>query len=192
MSAGLPNRPSFLPQEQIDRFRARWARDAILEPYGPKPPGRQPRPTPKRTARECDRLIAEAKNFRADFERQRRAAAAKKERERILYGSKPTLEQRLAAIPPPTYTPIAPKPVLLNFEKLTSADLARIFQPKIDATLKRFNVFETLQCFRTSVFVLASGFIHHRVSITTLQDKPGLSGWAGVEDHLIRYDTTSS
>jgi hypothetical protein len=80
-----------------------------------------------------------------EFVKQKQAAEAKAERERILYGTKPTLEQHLAAIPSLTYTPIVPKPVLLNFEKLTIADLIRIFKPKFEATLKHFDVFESFQ-----------------------------------------------
>lgn len=38
-----------------------------------------------------------------------------------MYGKKPTLEQRLAALPPPTYTPIVHKPILLDFDNCKSS-----------------------------------------------------------------------
>lgn len=68
------------------------------------------------------------------------------ERQKILAGpSKPTLEQRLAVLPPATHTPIAPKSISIDFSKHTPADLARIFAPKFTATLKRLEVFETFE-----------------------------------------------
>jgi hypothetical protein len=79
------------------------------------------------------------------FVKHKCAADAKAEHECILYGTKPTLEQCLAAISPLTYTPIVLKLVLLNFEKLTIADLIRIFEPKFEATLKRLDVFKSFQ-----------------------------------------------
>jgi hypothetical protein len=33
-----------------------------------------------------------------------------------------------------TYTPIAPKPILINFKKMTITNLVEIFKPKITAT----------------------------------------------------------
>lgn len=62
-----------------------------------------------------------------------------------MYGKKPTLEQRLAALPPPTYTPIVHKPILLDFDKLTTSNLIKFFTSKFDATLKCLEVFKTLQ-----------------------------------------------
>ncbi|EKM51289.1 uncharacterized protein PHACADRAFT_200111 [Phanerochaete carnosa HHB-10118-sp] len=83
---------------------------------------------------------------KADFEQRLAARKIQQARERILAGpSKLTLEQRLAAIPPATHTPIAPKSILINFDKHTSADLILIFTPKFDGTLKRLDVFETLE-----------------------------------------------
>ena len=147
MPKALPDRysTSFPSQERIDRFRHRQAINTHLAPYGPKPYGSQGTVNPAAITRAAETARNSALRFRAEFDQNRRTEAAKAERERILYGSKPTLEQRLAAIPPPTYIPIAPKPVLLNFEKLTTADLIRIFIPKFAATLKRFDIFETFQ-----------------------------------------------
>jgi hypothetical protein len=51
-----------------------------------------------------------------------------------------TLEERLACpslaerIGEQTYTPIAPKPIVIDFTKTTTADLIGIFKPKITAT----------------------------------------------------------
>lgn len=149
MSTGLPDRPSWTgpSQERIDRFRTNRLQAAHSEPSGPKPPGKK---APSRLnlpvahSREGHKFRSEFFRKPAlDFLRQRRADEKRAERDCILAGPKPTLEQRLAAIPQPTFTPIAPKPVLLNFEKLAIADLVRIFTPKFDATLKRLDVFET-------------------------------------------------
>ncbi|EKM53746.1 uncharacterized protein PHACADRAFT_198165 [Phanerochaete carnosa HHB-10118-sp] len=83
---------------------------------------------------------------KANFEQRLATREIQQARERILAGpSKPTLEQRLAAIPPATHTPIAPKPILIDFDKHTSANLVRIFTPKFDGTLKRLDVFETFE-----------------------------------------------
>jgi hypothetical protein len=54
-----------------------------------------------------------------------------------------TLEERLARpslakrIGEQTYTPIAPKPIVIDFTKTTTADLIGIFKPKITATALR-------------------------------------------------------
>ncbi|EKM60292.1 uncharacterized protein PHACADRAFT_189427 [Phanerochaete carnosa HHB-10118-sp] len=55
-----------------------------------------------------------------------------------------SLADRLIAAP--TYTSIALKPVTIDFSRYTAADLACIFAPKFAATLKRFNVLESLNC----------------------------------------------
>ena len=43
----------------------------------------------------------------------------------------------------PTYTPIAPKAIVIDIDKHTSADLACIYMPKFNAILKRLEVFKT-------------------------------------------------
>ena len=136
MRTGLPNRPSvsFPSQDRIDSFRANRSGNSHLAPYGPKPPGKRPPPSffgppPDKDDHNLLRKIRE------DRISEQRAVAAKKKQ----------LADRIAAVPPPTYTPIAPKPVLLNFEKLTFTDLIRIFTPKFEATLRRLEVFETLE-----------------------------------------------
>ncbi|EKM49035.1 uncharacterized protein PHACADRAFT_202096 [Phanerochaete carnosa HHB-10118-sp] len=83
---------------------------------------------------------------KADFEQRLAAREIQQAREWILAGpSKPTFEQRLAAIPPATHTPIAPKPILIDFNKHTPTDLVCIFTPKFDGMLKHLDVFETLE-----------------------------------------------
>ena len=70
-------------------------------------------------------------------------AAREAERDRILAGpSARTLLEHLAE-QPPIYTPIAPKAIVINIDKHSPADLARIYVPKFDAVLKRLEVFET-------------------------------------------------
>ncbi|EKM49184.1 uncharacterized protein PHACADRAFT_201922 [Phanerochaete carnosa HHB-10118-sp] len=77
------------------------------------------------------------------FRAQRDQANARQNAHASASSSRP-LADRLTATP--TYTPIAPKPVTINFARYLAADLARIFAPKFAATLKRFNVLETLDC----------------------------------------------
>ena len=70
-------------------------------------------------------------------------AACKAERDRILTGpSARTLLERLAE-QLPTYTPIAPKAIVIDIDKHSPADLVCIYTPKFDAVLKRLEVFET-------------------------------------------------
>lgn len=149
MPKALPEPNSFPSQERFDRFRAQRAVNNHCIPYGPKPIGkRAPIDLSKSFrlhSREGHAWRHEQRKPTVKLYIERREAEKKAERERILYGTKPTLEQRLAAIPPSTYTPIVHKPILLNFERLTAADLVRIFDPKYTATLKRLNVFETFQ-----------------------------------------------
>ena len=52
------------------------------------------------------------------------------------------LLERLAEHPP-IYTPIAPKAIVIDIDKHSPTDLARIYVPKFDAVLKRLEVFET-------------------------------------------------
>ena len=147
MPKALPNRysTSFPSQERIDHFKHRQAINTHLASYDPKLYGRQGTVNPAAITRAAEAARSSALRFQAEFNQNHRTKAAKAERKQILYGSKPTLEQLLAAIPLPTYIPIAPKLVLLNFEKLTTADLICIFIPKFAATLKHFDIFETFQ-----------------------------------------------
>ena len=140
----MPARPD-LPRRKIDPRLL----DVHLSPAGPKPRGKfaplNLGPNIFTHSREGHRLRSIHRQTQLRVIAERRAEAKRAERERILYGTKPTLEQRLAALPPPVYEPIVPKPVLLDFKKLSIADLIRIFEPKFAATLKRLNVFETFE-----------------------------------------------
>ncbi|EKM50243.1 uncharacterized protein PHACADRAFT_201082 [Phanerochaete carnosa HHB-10118-sp] len=83
---------------------------------------------------------------KADFEQRLAAHKIQQAHERILArSSKPTLEQHFAAIPPVTHTPIAPKPIFIDFDKHTPIDLVRIFTLKFNSTLKCLDVFKTLE-----------------------------------------------
>jgi hypothetical protein len=147
VSTGLPNCLTFPSQEWINYFRANQLLENHQHLYGPKPPGKRLATviTPKPHSAKGHHLRSWLRKLTVEFVKQKQAADAKAECERIFYGTKPTLKQRLAAIPSPTYTPIVPKPVLLNFKKLTIADLIRIFEPKFKATLKCLDVFESFQ-----------------------------------------------
>ncbi|KAI0682285.1 hypothetical protein BC835DRAFT_1424673 [Cytidiella melzeri] len=58
---------------------------------------------------------------------------------------KPTLAERLAKLPPPTPAPAAPKPVLIDFKKLSPVDLIGIFKPKLTAVHTRLQALTELQ-----------------------------------------------
>ena len=92
-----------------------------------------------------DRAISNAEFAEkvAARDKERATAARQQEQDRILAGpSARTLLERLAE-QPPTYTPIAPKAIVIDIDKHSSADLVRIFAPKLDAVLKWLEVFET-------------------------------------------------
>lgn len=115
---------------------------------GPTPITKRPLigPTIFTHSREGHRLRHEFHAPYVEAVRQHCVAEKKALRQCILAGSpKPTLEQCLAAISAPTYIPIAPNPVLLEFEKLSHQDLVRIFALKFRATLTCLNVFKTFQ-----------------------------------------------
>jgi hypothetical protein len=143
----LPNCPTFPSQERIDRFRANQLLKNHQHLYGPKPPGKHSATiiTSKPHSAEGHHLQSWLCKPTIEFVKQKHAADTKAECKHILYSTKPTLEQCLAAIPPLTYTPIVPKPVLLNFKKLTITDLIRIFELKFEVILKCLDVFESFQ-----------------------------------------------
>lgn len=152
MSNSLPHRSSNSPfpsQEQIDLFKANRLGNSYIAPYGPKPKGKKPYIDPSALPPHIHSKAGHAlrsleRQPTLNRIRQQRTDAAKKKRKEILYGKKPTLKQCLAALPPPTYTPIVHKPILLDFDKLTISDLIKIFMSKFDTTLKPLEVFETL------------------------------------------------
>ena len=84
-----------------------------------------------------DNKFARAKQFADRFKRER---AAKPLAERL---DKPRLINRISK--PATYTPIAPKPLLFDFDKLTTDDLKRICRAKLDTILTRLTVVFTLR-----------------------------------------------
>ncbi|EKM49176.1 uncharacterized protein PHACADRAFT_201934 [Phanerochaete carnosa HHB-10118-sp] len=84
-----------------------------------------------------------AHDNRQHFQAQRDQANARQNAHASASSSRPLADCLTAA---PTYTPIVPKPVTIDFARYSAADLARIFVPKFAATLKRFNVLETLNC----------------------------------------------
>lgn len=56
----------------------------------------------------------------------------------------PTLAERLAAAPNSPLTPIAPKPILIDFKKTAVEDLIAIFRVKLVATITRLDPIYTL------------------------------------------------
>jgi hypothetical protein len=48
-----------------------------------------------------------------------------------------SLANRFAPATSTSATPIAPKPILINFKKVQGKDCVKVFQPKIKATIKR-------------------------------------------------------
>jgi hypothetical protein len=80
--------------------------------------------------------------FRRQLEETRARRAANAEREEAHQKSLTArlavpLADRLAPAASTSATPIAPKPVLINFKKIQGEDRVKIFQPKIRATIKR-------------------------------------------------------
>ena len=57
----------------------------------------------------------------------------------------PTLAERIAAAPPPTATPAAPRLKVIDFHKVRHQDRLAIVRPQIQATLKRLQVFVDLE-----------------------------------------------
>lgn len=153
MSNSLPHRPLIPPfplQERIDLFKANRLGNSHIAPYGPKLKGKKPYTNPSALPPHIHSKAGHALRSlehqpTLDRIHQQPADAAKKKCEEIVYGKKPIFEHRLTALPPPTYTPIVHKPILLDFDKLTTSDLIKIFTSKVDATLKRLKVFEILQ-----------------------------------------------
>jgi hypothetical protein len=84
---------------------------------------------------KCENRLA----FRCQLEetQTRRAANAKREE-----AHKKSLAARLEVplanhLAPAASTPIAPKPILIDFKKVQGEDRVKVFQPKIRATIKR-------------------------------------------------------
>ncbi|EKM48339.1 uncharacterized protein PHACADRAFT_202943 [Phanerochaete carnosa HHB-10118-sp] len=114
---------------------------AVVRHVSTLPPPSTALPTIDWDAVEQAKLAAH--DDRQHFQAQRDQARARQNAHASASSSR-SLADRLTAAP--TYTPIAPKPVTIDFSRYTAADLARIFAPKFAATLKRFNVLESLDC----------------------------------------------
>jgi hypothetical protein len=97
---------------------------------------KQARSGPRPTKRE-NRLA-----FRRQLEETRACRAANAERKEAHKKSLAarlavSLADRLAPAASTSATPIAPKPILIDFKKVQGEDRAKVFQPKIKATIKR-------------------------------------------------------
>jgi hypothetical protein len=91
-----------------------------------------PRPTKRENRLAFRRQLEET--------RARRAANAKREeahQKSLAARLAVPLADRLAPAASTSATPIAPKPVLIDFKKIQGKDRVKIFQPKIKATIKR-------------------------------------------------------
>lgn len=82
-----------------------------------------------------------ARRSQAEFAAQR---DREQQQRQLASSSKPTLAARITE---PTHTPIAPKPVHIDFAKHTTQDLIGIYLPKFQAVLKRFKPFDELEQF---------------------------------------------
>ena len=67
-----------------------------------------------------------------------------------------------------TYTPIAPKAIVIDIDKHSLADLARIYVPKFDAVLKQLEVFETFD-FRDEIGLVVDHVKNLQALIERLQ-----------------------
>jgi hypothetical protein len=108
--------PALISQLKADLQQLSAARD-----HAPLPTKREARLAFRKNQAERHEQLAIVRTQRAQQERR-------------------TLEERLARpslaerIGEQTYTPIAPKPIVIDFTKTTTADLIGIFKPKITAT----------------------------------------------------------
>lgn len=93
------------------------------------------------TQADYDRLRDDNRRFLDRFRAERDQAQSSRLIDRI---EKRPLAERIA---PPTYTPIAPKPVLIDFKKHSVEDLIGIFEPCLLATLKRIEPLFRLAAF---------------------------------------------
>jgi hypothetical protein len=92
---------------------------------GPRPTKRENRLAFRRQLEEtCARRAANAEREEA----HKKSLAARLE---------VSLADRLAPVASTSATPIAPKPILIDFKKIQGEDRVKIFQPKIRATIKR-------------------------------------------------------
>ncbi|EKM49169.1 uncharacterized protein PHACADRAFT_201946 [Phanerochaete carnosa HHB-10118-sp] len=114
---------------------------AVIKHVSTLPPPSTSLPTIDWDAIEQAKLAAH--DDRQHFQAQRDQARARQNTHASSSSNRP-LADRLTATP--TYTPIAPKPITIDFSRYMAANLARIFVPKFAATLKRFNVLKTLDC----------------------------------------------
>jgi hypothetical protein len=119
IAAHVSRPPAPVSQLEADLQQLSTARD-----HAPLPTKREARLAFRKHQAEHREQLAVVRSQRAQQERR-------------------TLEERLACpslaerISEQTYTPIAPKPIVIDFTKTTTANLIGIFKPKITATALR-------------------------------------------------------
>jgi hypothetical protein len=112
------------PPAPVSQLEADLQQLSAAHNYAPLPTKREARLAFRKNQAERREQLAAVRSQRAQQERR-------------------TLEERLARlslaerIGEQTYTPIVPKPIVINFTKTTTADLIGIFKPKITATTLR-------------------------------------------------------
>lgn len=113
---------------------------------------------------------------------------------------KPSLVERLTALPTPAPTPIAPKLPVIDFKKQTPEALQGIFKVKIEATLRRLQILEELEARFTDQIVYDQFRAVQRIveKLKSLQGNleilaPGLSHaqWQQLDWGLKRIGTVS-
>jgi hypothetical protein len=90
-----------------------------------------PLPTKRKACQAFRKNQAERREQLAAVRTQRAQQERRTLEERL---ARPSLAERIGE---QTYTPIVPKPIVINFKKTTTADLIGIFKPKITATALR-------------------------------------------------------
>jgi hypothetical protein len=119
IAAHVSRPPAPVSQLEADLQQLSAARD-----HAPLPTKREARLAFRKNQAECCEQLAAVRSQRAQQERRMLE-------ERL---ARPSLAKQIGE---QTYTPIAPKPIVIDFTKTTTADLIGIFKPKITATALR-------------------------------------------------------
>lgn len=120
-------RPKLYTEKELETIVSYVSRRPQFHPLGTRLQFPDPEKFDQNTRAIQDRVRAEQKQSLAD---------------RI---EKPSLKERISqAKASATYTPIAPKPILIDFKKHTVAELIGIFKPKAEATSTRLKAISEL------------------------------------------------
>jgi hypothetical protein len=112
------------PPAPVSQLKADLQQLSAARDHAPLPTKRKARLAFRKNQAECREQLAAVWTQRAQQERWTLEE----------HLARPSLAKRIGE---QTYTPIAPKPIVIDFTKTTTADLIGIFKPKITATALR-------------------------------------------------------